>query len=137
MNKVVIDTNILVYVYDKSSSFYDSSKDILENPNSQLFITTKNISELYAVLSKMNVSYNKILNHYKEVRRNTTLLYPNENSITLFQSLLKKYKPMGTKVYDLEIVSIMLANNINEIETFNFKDFEKFSEVTILTIKKS
>ena len=43
---------------------------------------------------------------------------------------------MGTKVYDLEIVSIMLANNINEIETFNFKDFEKFSEITILTIKK-
>jgi len=93
MNSVIVDTNILVYAFDKNSSFYKSSKEILENTNSQLLITTKNISELFSVLSKMKVPYNIIFKHYQQIKQNITLLYPTQESMVIFESLLKKYNP--------------------------------------------
>lgn len=38
------------------------------------------------------------------------------------------------KVFDLEIVSIALAHQINTIAMVNAKDFDSFSEITVLSI---
>jgi hypothetical protein len=45
--------------------------------------------------------------------------------------LLLKYKPTGNAVFDLEIVSIMLANDIREIATKNLADFEHIEEIQL------
>jgi len=45
--------------------------------------------------------------------------------------LLEKYRPTGLKIHDYEIISIGLVNGINQIATFNSKDFEDIEEVNI------
>jgi hypothetical protein len=45
--------------------------------------------------------------------------------------LIKKYKPAANRVYDIEIISIMHANGIIDISTFNDKDFEMVEEIKI------
>ncbi len=57
-----------------------------------------------------------------------TILYPDEESFMLFQNLLKKYKPLGLKIHDYEILSIGLANGINTIAIFNEKDFKEVTD---------
>ena len=61
-----------------------------------------------------------------------TVLFPNNKSIDIFKSLCKKYKPHRNQVFDMEIVSILLANGLNVIATFNHKDFKHITEIQIL-----
>jgi len=51
MNKLLIDTNILIYSKDSSSRFHSAAVKIIRG-NFQLFTTSKNLSEYYAVVTK-------------------------------------------------------------------------------------
>jgi predicted nucleic acid-binding protein len=132
MNKVVVDTNILIYALDESSTFHVKASAILQDENNLLFTTSKNISEYFAACSKLGVDASKILGFYEDLTQNIIFLFPNEHSLQHFQVLLKKYKPKGNRVYDIEIVSIMLANNIKRVATFNIDDFKNIEEVEII-----
>lgn len=117
---------------DKSSIFNKPAKTILSNPTHNLFITSKNISEFFAVTSKRKISYKSSSNYYEEIKNKATILYPTEGSLVFLEYLLQKYHPKGNRVFDMEIVSIMLDNQIEQIATFNRKDFLNISEVQII-----
>jgi len=72
---------------------------------------------------------------YEELRINATILYPNPASLQHFQSLLAKYQPKGNRVYDVEIVSIMMSYELKKIATFNETDFKSIDEVEIYAPK--
>lgn len=132
--KILIDTNIFVYAYDGTSAFHRDAVGFLSDPSVDFFSTTKNLSEFFAVLSKMNQPFDKVFRFYQDIRRNTTLLFPTNTSLNVFEDLLKKYQPRGNRVYDLEIVSIALANGISEIRTVNVKDFSGVTEVLVASL---
>ena len=46
MINVLSDTNVLVYGIDQKSKFNKAACDILNNKDNNLFVTTKNISEI-------------------------------------------------------------------------------------------
>ena len=132
-NNVVLDTNILIYYLDKSSIHNKYSKDIVKNSGFNFCLTTKNISEFCAVLSKIkDFEYSDIEKELNNLLNSFMILYPNEYSLNIFNSLIHKYKPSGNRVYDIEIVSIMLAYNINKIATVNTSDFKDIDEVEII-----
>jgi len=59
----------------------------------------------------------------------SNLIYPDERSFNQFLNIIKKYNIKGNQVYDMEIASIMLANGIETIATFNHKDFAEIKEL--------
>jgi predicted nucleic acid-binding protein len=132
MIKIVVDTNILIYALDESSEVHIRACEILKNEYNLLFITKKNISEYFSVCSKLEIDVNKVWGFYEDITHNLNVLYPSIDSLTYFEQLLKKYKPRGNRVYDVEIVSIMLASTIDYIATFNVDDFKNISEVGVL-----
>ena len=134
MINLLIDTNVLVYAFDQDSVYYHSAVSIFLNPNHNLFITSKNISEFFAVTSKSKVSFKSSLNFYEELKINSTILFPTEKSLSIFEKLIQQYQPKGNQVFDIEIVSIMLDNGINHIATFNQKDFINISEIQIFKL---
>ena len=105
------------------------------NNELELYISTKNISEYFSVCSKLKLENATIWKFYEELKLNTTLLFPDNQSVYLFENLLKKYKPTGNRIYDIEIVSIMIRHGINEIATFNFDDFKNITEIEISSHK--
>ena len=117
---------------DKSSAYHPIAKSILLNPNHKLFITTKNVSEFFAVTSKLKIDLQSCLDFYLDVKSNSTILFPSSSSLLLFEKLVQQYQPKGNIVFDMEIVSIMLANGLRQIATFNQKDFINITEVQIL-----
>jgi len=96
-----------------------------------LFTTTKNISEYFAVASKLAIEKEKVFGFYEDMRANVTILSPSATSLQFLESLLQKYQPKGNRAYDIEIVSIMLAHELKYVATFNVDDFKSMEEIEI------
>ena len=121
MSKILVDTNVLVYVIDKDSRFYFQSRQLLFESNFELFTTSKNLIEFLTVVTRgkeIPLSIEKAMSVVKDFTRVFTILYPTKSSFVIFEELLEKYRPTGLKIHDYEIISIGLVNGINQIATF-------------------
>ena len=137
MNNILLDTNVLIYSIDQDSKFFGKSQNIIKNGDINLFTTIKNISELLSVITRFeqnNIDVNEAISIVKNFENITTILYPNYNSYQMFKKLLNKYKPTGLQIHDFEIISISLNNNINDIATFDTKDYKNIDEISIYPI---
>jgi predicted nucleic acid-binding protein len=134
MINLVLDTNILIYALDKDSIFHEKSKEIMESSAFNQFITTKSISEYFAVCSKLDIEHEKMIAFYDEIEKNITFLFPTDKSLSLFTELIGKYKPRGNRIFDIEIVSVMLANDVKNLATFNIADFKNITEINLLPL---
>lgn len=130
MNKLLIDTNVFIYDIDRSSKYHKPANEIL-NSDKELYTTTKNISEYFAVLTKLEISFDKIWRYYLDIKRNVNILYPGKKSLVLFEELIEKYQPKGNRIYDIEIVSVMTSYKIPLLGTFYLKDFTHIDEIDI------
>ena len=132
MSKVLLDTNLLTYSIDKDSKYFDKTRNLFSEPEIELFTTSKNLSEFLAVMTRMPkapLPLKETLLIIKDFQEVFTILYPTEQSSTIFLNLLQKYQPIGLKIHDFEIISIALANQINMLVTFNKKDFDIVTEL--------
>ena len=136
MNKIGIDTNVFVYILDSSSPHHEKCDNILKDSEIELFTTTKNISEYIAVCTKIGVDRDKMRGLYIEIKNNVTILYPTEESLKTFEQLVEKYQPKGNRVYDVEIVSILITNGVTKIATINIADFKNISEIDLVDFDK-
>ena len=134
-NRLLIDTNILIYSIDVDSKFHLQSIKLLLNSENELYTTSKNISEFLVVLTKaksIKITVIEALDILSDLLTNITILYPTEQTRNIFYKLLKKYTPMGLWIHDFEIVSIALANGIKKIATQNISDFKSIKEIEIV-----
>ena len=132
IEKIVIDTNILLYSIQETNKYYNYSIGIIRDNLDSIVLTSKNISEFTAVLTKQNIDYKIILEHLKRLTDKFEIIYPDKKSIKILYELLEKYNPKGNRVYDIEIISIMLSNGITKIATVNKSDFENITEIEII-----
>lgn len=132
IEKIIIDTNILLYSIQETNKYYQYSIDIIKNNLDSIILTSKNISEFTTVLTKQNIDYKIILDHLKRLTDRFKILYPDDKSQKIFYELLEKYNPKGNRVFDIEIVSIMLSNGITKIATVNKSDFETITEIEVI-----
>lgn len=133
MSKILIDTNVMIYALDNHSKYFRQANNISEDDNNTNYTTSKNILEFFAVASKLKFDSQTVKTFYSELKQNFIILFPTLESLTLFEHLIDKYKPNGNKVFDIELVSIILINSIKQIATFNQKDFENIDEVSIIS----
>lgn len=101
------------------------------SPQFRLFTTSKNLTECVAVMTKLNYPKPHIEQLLADILNNIVVLCPTAASLQTFEMLFKKYAPRGNRVFDLEIASVMLANNIGALATVNTADFAYLSEVNL------
>ena len=136
MSKIVIDTNIFVYAIDEDSKFFTKSQNFLLDTKYEQFTTSKNISEFLAVVTrgKLPIPIMDALSVVNDIQSSMKILFPTLSSLSIFQELLSKYKPVGLKIHDFEIASIGLSNQISQVATFNRKDFIGIKEINLITL---
>jgi len=137
MNRILVDTNVLVYSIDKDSTFYARSRELFNQEEFSLYTTIKNISEFIAVVTRPPLeplTTNNALEVIESFQTFMTILYPNPSSFSLFCDLLKKYKPTGLRIHDLKIASIGLSFHIKHIATFNKKDLEYLNDIQFVSL---
>ena len=98
-------------------------------------LPTKNISEYFAVLTKLEVDNDLIWQYYNDIKKNVEILFPALGSLQIFENLYNKYLPKGNLIYDLEVVSIMLHYEIPFIGSFNIRDFQNIDEIELYEIE--
>jgi predicted nucleic acid-binding protein len=133
-NELLVDTNILVYAIDEDSQFYATSRSVLQKKDKTLFTTSKNITEFLTVMTRSSgygLSTETALNLLQKLIQQLEIIYPTPDSIATFLELVASYQPSGLKLHDFEIISIALANGISDIATFNQKDFQTITEITL------
>jgi len=131
---VVIDTNVLIYFFDETSSFYKKAREFVDDNFSDIVITSKSVSEFICALSKIEM-YDIVLKELPHILADFKVIYPDRFSIDILNSLVRQYHPVGIKVFDYEIASIMLANNIQKLLTNNIDDFKKIKEIEIIPLE--
>ena len=132
MNDLLIDTNVLIYAIDEDSLYFSQSQRIICHPNVSLYTTSKNISEFLAVMTRGTenaLSIYDALNAVGDFDNFLNILYPTKDTYRYLMRLLRKYNPVGLKIHDFEIASIGIANGIDQIVTFNQKDFNQIEEL--------
>jgi len=137
MTKVLIDTNILVYGIDEDSSFFNSARRILEDGEYQLVTTSKNLIEFLVVATKSsgyNLDNDLALEVLEEIIFSFEIVYPTQESMAIFIDLMNMYNPKGLRLHDFEIISIGLAHGIQNVATFNTKDFKSVKEIILTEI---
>ncbi len=136
MNKLLLDTNVLIYSIDEGSKYFNKAQSMLSE-RYELFTTSKNISEFLSVITRIPsnpLPLHDALLIVEDFTKIMTILYPNEESFIIFQKLLKNYKPTGLKIHDYEILSIGIANHVTTVATFNEKDFREVKEIQLYSI---
>jgi len=137
MSNMLVDTNILVYGIDQDSQFFSTAREILESTDSQLFTTSKNLSEFLTVVTRSSgydLNTDLALEILEEIIAGIGSLYPNHESQAVFLELVGRYKPSGLKVNDFEIINIGVAHEVDMIATLSTKDFEPVKEISLLDL---
>lgn len=140
MNNVLIDTNVLIYAKDRSSVFHHWSVEVISENN--CFITSKNLSEYYAVVTRGEdsvLTQEEALQDILEFSKRFVVLFPDLYSLRHLFSLTEKYHPRGLKFHDFEIAAIAIANKIRKLATVNKDDFIELKEIELIftNLKKS
>lgn len=78
-----------------------------------------------------NLNIGDALNIIQDIENISTFLYPNYNSYQTLKKLIEKYEPTGLKIHDIEIISISIENNIENIATFDRKDYKNIEEIDL------
>jgi predicted nucleic acid-binding protein len=134
MNKILLDTNVLVYSKGMDSKFYIATQTLLTQ-NYKFYLTSKNLIEYYSIVTKdvSPITTPQIaLEDLKEINDSFTILYPTAESFQVLLKWINLYNPKGTKAHDFEIASIAKAFGIDPIATANLKDFPK--KINVLAI---
>lgn len=136
MSKLFLDTNVLVYGIDEDSRFFSQARSLIGNPNNELYTSSKNLIELLSVTTRGPNAPLKIqdaLSVMDDYASALSILFPNPQSLVIFRHLISKYNPAGLKIHDFEIMSIAIANKIQQLATFDTKDFRQVEEIELIS----
>ncbi|MFH1192216.1 MAG: type II toxin-antitoxin system VapC family toxin [bacterium] len=139
---VLLDANILVYAADKSSPFYKRSVMIREKGMKgeiSICVCPQVLTEFFAIITDPRRVANprtqkEALEEIEEylLEDKVFKIYQLPNIIEIMLKLLKQHRIKRQKIFDLQLVATMLANDVKQIYTYNKKDFEKFQEIKVL-----
>lgn len=140
-NKIFIDTNILVYLANKSSPRHDETKKIFQEISKKhdMWISWQILRE-YAVVMTRTESFEKPLSPKKVVEDIVKwkgifhIADENERVSSNLLKLVSDYSLKGKRIHDANIVASMLAEEIDLIFTWDTKDFNTFTEIALVEL---
>jgi predicted nucleic acid-binding protein len=140
--KILLDTNILVHAYNKSSPHQKRASNIIKQAMKgeiEAYLTAQVIYEFFAVVTnpkrvecpmKLEEAADLCLDLWecREIAKvNPTSITPKE----VFK-LVKEIKLAKGKIFDCIIAVTSKENNIDAIYTENVDDFEKYSFIKVI-----
>jgi predicted nucleic acid-binding protein len=144
--RVFFDTNVLIY---ETFEDFDGEKhqDVcrelkyLSDNNFKVYISSQVMRE-FLVISTNDKIFEKpldieeALSKLDEYKENFEVLYDSQVSMSELKRLVLKYRISKGDIYDVNIVATMVVNQLEEIYTFNNKDFRFFEEIKLYKAKE-
>jgi predicted nucleic acid-binding protein len=142
--KFLADTNILLRLVQTQSSHHaeaENAVDKLLKNGDTLFITLQNVSEFWNVCTRPKDKNGlgffiaetdtelSIIEQVFDLLPDTLEVYKN------WRELVVKHSVSGVQVHDAKIVASMKAHNIQNLLTFNAKDFKRYTDIKTIEPK--
>jgi predicted nucleic acid-binding protein len=139
-DRALVDTNVLVYAADTSSSFHEHSRQLRDRGfqgEIPLVITLQVLMEFFAVITSPRrvttprSSDEARVEVEKYVRANDILkIYPDRAALEQTLDLLQQHPHVTRQdIFDLFLVATMMANGVTRIYTYNQQRFAQFIAV--------
>lgn len=138
---LLLDTNVLVYALDNSSEHHAASRAILEqaqSPDAGLCVTSQSLAEFYSLVTnpKRVASPRTVDEALATVEAiaslpGLTVLPVPFDVVPRWVELCRKSPVKGARIYDLQIIAVMLANGVQRICTFDVEDFAPFKDIQV------
>jgi predicted nucleic acid-binding protein len=136
--KYLLDTNILLRLAERNHSHHQEAKEALRTlrqQNNTFYVFLQNISEFWNVCTRptknngFGLSIAKTDLHLKRFERFFTILPDTKDVYKNWRKLVVKHSVLGIQVHDAKIVAAMIAHSIENLLTFNTKDFKRFTDI--------
>jgi toxin-antitoxin system PIN domain toxin len=138
-----IDANVLVYALYADAEHHVSSRSLLDTAargDARFCVTSQVLAEFFAIVtSPRRVSIARTPQEAVDVIESLlslecmTVLASPESVPKLWIDLLRRRPVSAGRVFDLQLVATMEANDVRTIYTFNRRDFEVFPELDVRT----
>jgi toxin-antitoxin system PIN domain toxin len=139
----LLDTNVLVYRYYQQSPQHAACRALLDKAQQAgagLCVAPQNLSEFFAVVTnpkrvtqaKSPVEALDLISELLALPGLALLSVPMD-VVDRWMNLVRGAPVAGAKVFDAQLVAIMLSNGVDSIYTFNVADFQSFGTVRVLT----
>ena len=143
-DRALVDTNVLVYAADTSSSFHERSRQLRDRGcrgDVPLVVTPQVLMACFAVLtSPRRVSSPRASEEARAeveqyVRADHILkIYPESTALDRTVELLHHHPQVARQeIFDLFLVATMMANGVTRISTYNPQHFTRFAGIEVLT----
>ena len=141
---IFLDTNVLIYQTfedfdrEKHQHVRHVLKYLSEN-NYKIYVSTQVLREFFSIstnnrLFERPLEVEEALSKIDEFGNTFGILYDDELTMTKLKEIVSKYKVCKKDIYDANIAATMMANQLEELFTFNIKDFELYDEIRLFKI---
>ena len=136
--KYLLDTNILLRLVELAHTQHKEAQEALKTLRRQnciFFILLQNVSEFWNVCTRpldkngLGLSIAQADSHLKRFERLFTVLPDTEEVYKNWRELVVNHSVSGVKVHDAKIVAATKAHNIQNLLTFNAKDFKRYTDI--------
>ncbi len=142
IDKILLNTDILVYAADKNSRYHTQAYAVREMAAQRKIygcISLDILDEMFIAFTSKFHSSNPLSNHdaLREYEKYVNLktiskITPLQNTYRTVASLIKQYKLEGIGIRLAEQIATMLDNQVFTICTFKGDDYAKFEEIKVL-----
>jgi len=135
----LVDTNVLLRLVQKNHPMRPDARRALvtlRKQGEELFITSQNIIEFWAVATRpldkngLGLTVDEASRETRKLRRIFKLRPDSPAIFTEWEQLVAKYQVMGKQTHDTRLVAVMKAHGLSHILTFNIDDFKRFTDIT-------
>ncbi len=137
----LIDSNVLVYAYNKASPFHRIANEFITDiirTQKRACVSELNLYEFYSVITdtrkvERSLSPKEAAEIIKRMIKSETIkvLYCDKRAIEQLSELSVEHSIKRYHIYDLVIASVMRVNGIKKIITANEDDFKPFDFIEI------
>jgi toxin-antitoxin system PIN domain toxin len=143
-DRILLDTNILVYAADQTAEFHEPSKQLRDRGfrgEVPLVVTPQILMEFFAVVTSPRrvttpCSSEQAREEVEKYIRADHILkvYPDRAALEQTLELLRQHPEVTRQnIFDLFLVATMLANGVARIYTYNQQHFTRFAGIEVLT----
>ena len=140
--RILVDSNIVVRLFHHSSPQHQLALDAAEKlrlAKNQLCLAPQNFYEIWSVATRpanvngLGLSFTQIQAEVVNLKKFYDRL--DETSVVFieWEKLVALHAIVGKNVHDAHLVAAMVVHGITHLLTFNQQDFQRFTNITVLT----
>ncbi len=141
VNRLFLDTNILIYATDESSSWHKyaiHSLSVARANGIELIVSPQILREYLSVTTRHHAmqgttQFDNIFNNFQEFTKEFHIVDENRN---VLDKLVREILIAGKQIHDANIVATMQTHRIQLLLTHNLDDFKRFTNlITIISLE--